>query len=65
MAADEKPAKPAAREKIPAGHQVVIVSMTPDTPLLVTDAEHTDLEAQGLLLESTKEGARLRQVEEN
>jgi hypothetical protein len=39
--------------------------MKPTEAILVTDAEHTDLENMGLLLESTKEGARLRQTEES
>lgn len=38
----------------------VRTSMKPDQDLRVTPAEHLDLEAQGLLVESDKEGARLR-----
>ncbi len=67
MAENETPKPKAARggspEPIPAGYQVVVLSNRPDQPLLVTEAEHLDLESQGLLLQSTKEGARLRQEE--
>lgn len=39
----------------------VRTSITPDVDLEVTEAEHQDLEAQGLLVKSEKKGARLRQ----
>lgn len=41
----------------------VRTSMRPDREITVSDAEHVDLEAQGLLVQSEKNGARLRTQE--
>jgi hypothetical protein len=42
----------------------VRTSQRPDLDLEVSEAEHLDLEAMGLLVKSEKEGARLRQEKE-
>lgn len=57
----DKPAQKRTESREPAiGTHRVRISMQPDELLEVDDAEHRDLESQGLLVESSKPDARLR-----